>query len=68
MFQSNKNVAKGVVAQLFLEEREYRNKIHSSDEYVKVTIEDETTAKFDSSAIELKEVETKMEKLRKELA
>lgn len=68
MFQSNKNVAKGVVAQLLLEEQEYRNKLYASDEYVKFTVTDENTSKFDAFEVELKELETKREKLRKELA
>lgn len=68
MFQSNKNVAKGVVAQLLLEENEYKNKLYSSDEYTKFTVSDDTTNKFDGLEIEMKEVEAKREKLRKELA
>lgn len=67
MFQSNKNVAKGVVAQLFLEEQEYRSKLYNSDEYTKFNVEDDTTAKLDKLAVEVKEAEIKREKLQKEL-
>ena len=67
MERNNKVIAKGVVTQLLLEEKKYKDNIPNTAEYKAFKVEDAVTAKLDLLDIEAVEINTKLEKLKKEI-
>lgn len=68
MFQNKKAVARGIVAQLLLEEQKYKDNLPNTPEYKEFMVVDEVTSSLDKLTLEFDEVQTKAEKLRKELS
>ena len=67
MQHNNEAIARGILAQLKLEEKEYCEAIQASPEYKNFTVNDTTTEKLDGFIAEYKDIEAKYEKLTKEL-